>query len=260
MKFERLGNIFWLLAFIYFAMFVAGQADALFGGLLPVGHHDVETPIEPYAALHKDEVDSESVIALGEKVFNSAGCMACHQIGLVGNNIGPSLSNAAMRYQPEQLLKKLNEPQSLVPNSMMPSYAYLSDDEKEALVAYIGTFNNEREGIETGAGEVPEEILAKAAPMNPDSALIERGLNLFKNNGCGACHTIAGVDGAVGNQGPNLTREGLRGRTDEWQGEHINNSLSVYTFGDPEGGKLMPNYNITGDDLISLVAYLQSLR
>ncbi len=259
MNFERWGNLFWLLAFVYFGLFVVGQADALFGGLMPEAHHDVETPVKPFAALHTD--DEEAIIALGEKVFNNAGCQACHQIGLVGNNIGPSLSNVAQRFQGEQLLKKLNEPQTLVANTVMPSYANLSHDQQEALVAYLGTFNGEREGLETGVGEVPEDILANAAPINPDTALIERGLGVFNNNGCSACHAIAGVDGAVGVIGPDLTREGLRGRTDEWQKEHLISSLTVYTNGDPSGAKLMPNYDRLSDgDLDALVAYLQSLR
>lgn len=260
MKVERWGNLFWIAATIYFGLFVIGQADSLFNGLLPSGHHDVETPAEPFAELHED--DADKAIALGEKVFRNAGCLACHQVGLVGNNVGPSLSNVAQRFTTrEALLEKLNDPQSLVPNTIMPSYAHLGDDEKEALVIYLGTLNSEHQGLETGVGDVPEDILAKAAPVNPDTALIERGLDVFLNSGCSACHAIAGVDGAIGALGPNLTREGLRGRTDEWQKEHLKQPLSVYTVGEASGAQLMPNYDSLSDgELDALVAYLQSLR
>ncbi|MCS7172213.1 MAG: cbb3-type cytochrome c oxidase subunit II [Armatimonadetes bacterium] len=52
--------------------------------------------------------------------------------------IGPDLARVASRIRdPEELLRLLREPRRRSPGSRMPAYAYLSEAELQALVAYL---------------------------------------------------------------------------------------------------------------------------
>jgi len=78
-----------------------------------------------------------------------------------------------------------------------------------------------------------------------------RGLAVFEEQGCAACHTVAGAGGAVG---PDLTRIG-RTRDAAWLARFIQDPSTV----DPTSE--MPPYDaLTPEDLSALVAYLETLR
>jgi cytochrome c2 len=244
MKRERLFNWFWVLFSIYVLFYVVGQANDLVGGLFPNNHHAVETHEKSYAHLTPVEV--------GEQVLRQQGCIACHMIGLQGGTLGPSLSNVGGRRNEEWLHEQLIAPQAAVPGNYMPSYAHLTQQERNGLVAYLSTLNGNRAGPET---EGPVNLVRQERFTE---AQIERGTQLFAQNNCNACHLIGADGNAIG---PNLTHEGLRGRTDEWQKDHLAKPLSVYVYGEVQASWMMQDYERLGNsDLDALVAYLQSLR
>jgi cytochrome c oxidase subunit 2 len=96
------------------------------------------------------------------------------------------------------------------------------------------------------------------------------GLNVFKSNGCGGCHTINGVQFAIGKIGPNLTHFGSRmliagGVLDnnttnlsDWilHAQTVKPASDMPSFDGSPGSK----GNISQSDLNDLVAYLQSLK
>jgi len=108
-----------------------------------------------------------------------------------------------------------------------------------------------------------------------DPALIARGKLLFAGPAseggktCGSCHTIRGVAGAVGSQGPDLTHVGARttlagswiDNTPEQMRRWIHNPEAV-----KPGNKMWVNgyqlnhITLTPDDEVALVAFLQSLK
>ena len=65
---------------------------------------------------------------------------------------------------------------------------------------------------------------ASPAPPAPSSAkpspAVNAGQNLFQAHGCTACHKIDGNGGAIG---PDLSGEGIKGRTREWLTEQLRN-------------------------------------
>lgn len=107
-----------------------------------------------------------------------------------------------------------------------------------------------------------------AAPARPpDTPVLERGAQVFLEQGCGACHVVRGLaDGpiqAVGRLGPDLTHVGGRlslgagalpngvGPLAGW----IANSQGI------KPGNRMPNFDrIPADDLTALARYLESLK
>jgi cytochrome c oxidase subunit II len=100
---------------------------------------------------------------------------------------------------------------------------------------------------------------AEAAP-EPSSAPAERGQEIFLSEGCGECHTVAGV--TEGRKAPDLThlasRSTLAAGTLPNDSEHLADWIS-----DPESfkqGTEMPGAELDDSDLADLVAYLESLR
>jgi cytochrome c oxidase subunit II len=109
-----------------------------------------------------------------------------------------------------------------------------------------------------------DEWLAQKAgnAVRPSTSLASRGLELFMQNGCGACHRIAGT-AADGRVGPDLTHVGSR------------RSIAAGTLPSDVGpiagwishpaavkeGVLMPPYPmLDSDELVAIATYLESLE
>jgi cytochrome c oxidase subunit 2 len=101
----------------------------------------------------------------------------------------------------------------------------------------------------------------RPARLPQDDDLLQRGWQVFQNEGrCAECHAIRGTN-ATGDLGPDLTH--LAGR--EWLGAGVVPNTEGYLSGwviDPQSmkpGVLMPAIDLDGDDLQALVAFLQTL-
>lgn len=100
-----------------------------------------------------------------------------------------------------------------------------------------------------------------AGPVEVTDELAQRGQELFVQSACVGCHTIQGTQ-AQGQTGPNLTHVGSRRtlaagvleNTPENMARWIRNPQEV------KPGNLMPNLNLTQEEVDALVAYLQSLK
>ncbi len=148
------------------------------------------------------ELLKEENLVHGAELY-STNCVACH--GVNGEGIvGPALNNKA-------LLEAAGDNVLFAtiqigrPNTKMPAWgqAYggaLTDQEIYNLVSFIRAYEENAPDIEeTQASESgSEEILT-------GEELAQRA---FKKGGCAACHTIPGVEGAVGALGPNLSEIG----------------------------------------------------
>jgi cytochrome c oxidase subunit 2 len=90
---------------------------------------------------------------------------------------------------------------------------------------------------------------ALEAKALPD--LARRGVQVYEDQGCAACHTVRGAGGAGG---PDLTTVGRR-RDVAWLTEFIRNPSATNPASE------MPPYDITtAEDLNRLVAYLETLK
>ncbi len=78
----------------------------------------------------------------------------------------------------------------------------------------------------------------------------ERGKTVYQQLGCGGCHRIHGVGGAVG---PDLSYVGDQ-RDHDWLIRHFHNPQSVVP------GSVMPPVNASDDDIEALTAYMLSLK
>jgi cytochrome c oxidase subunit 2 len=100
-----------------------------------------------------------------------------------------------------------------------------------------------------------------APAAKPASADGQKGAQVFATGACIGCHTIAGT-AAAGKVGPNLTHIGshqtlagaIMPNTPEQLGMWLHNPPGV------KPGSLMPNLNLSDDQVKSLVAYLGELK
>ena len=77
-------------------------------------------------------------IELGKNVFNQYRCDLCHKIGGKGGIIGPELTHVGSKQDPSWITKQIRDPKSNNPNTQMPAYPQLSEDEVQALVSFLG--------------------------------------------------------------------------------------------------------------------------
>ncbi len=108
----------------------------------------------------------------GKTLFESKGCLACHQLHGTGGDVGPSLTTQVPEFphgtwvgdklKGEWIYQWLKDPQALLPDTIEPNLS-LSDQESLDLTAYLLSLKNpEYQQLdpaheEPEAGEVPEE-------------------------------------------------------------------------------------------------------
>jgi cytochrome c2 len=105
-------------------------------------------------------------------------------------------------------------------------------------------------------------ILIAARPGEPRSnAQSEKGAKLIEINGCGACHSIPGINDADGVVGPpldNIGRRvylaGLLRNTPENMASWVQHPQAYVP------GNAMPELGLTRDEAQAIAAYLRTLR
>lgn len=116
--------------------------------------------------------------------------------------------------------------------------------------------------------ETPERFAqwrdAQARPAGPPAtAELAAGRDAFIANGCGACHTVRGVPGALSDLGPDLTHIGSRvslaaGRIDNSVGALAGWIASSQHL---KPDNFMPSFDrLSGPDLRAIAAWLESLE
>jgi cbb3-type cytochrome oxidase cytochrome c subunit len=67
----------------------------------------------------------------------SQGCKACHTFEGDGGSLGPPLDRIGEKLTEGQLRQKLLYPKKSTPESVMPSFEHLTEDELQALVSFL---------------------------------------------------------------------------------------------------------------------------
>ncbi|HET7487685.1 MAG TPA: cytochrome c oxidase subunit II [Acidimicrobiales bacterium] len=98
---------------------------------------------------------------------------------------------------------------------------------------------------------------AEPSASDPDAVA---GKALFRSKGCASCHTINGY--SAGNVGPNLThlqqRTVFAGAIFDLNDKNLRSWLRNPPAEKP--GSIMPNLNLTEDEITQLIAYLDTLK
>ena len=110
---------------------------------------DSQEQFDKWAQEQKAEASSGNSAEAGRRVLESTGCINCHTVrGTVANGrFGPDLTHLMSRdtiasgivpNTPDNLRKWIQDPDSMKEGCLMPAMK-LSDDDLDALVAYLGT-------------------------------------------------------------------------------------------------------------------------
>jgi cytochrome c oxidase subunit 2 len=103
---------------------------------------------------------------------------------------------------------------------------------------------------------------ATAAPRPRPGTIEARGEELFATSACIGCHTLAGVETAVGTVGPNLSHVGSRGTIGSGLFRNTPDTMRLWVANAPalKPGSMMPAIEMPAEDLNAIVAYLRSRR
>ena len=107
-----------------------------------------------------------------------------------------------------------------------------------------------------GSAALAQETIPPLAPGSPS-----HGAALIAEKGCGACHTIPGIEGAKGLVGPPLT---LMGRRTFVAGllRNTPQNLAAWVL-EPQRfvpGNAMPSTGLTESEALDVAAYLETIR
>ncbi len=87
------------------------------------------------AAPAKSEIE---LVAYGRTLYRQEGCFTCHRLNREGGKVGPDLTVEGTRGRTRDwLVGHFKKPSSYTPGSMMPDFTNLTDEQLEALSAFL---------------------------------------------------------------------------------------------------------------------------
>jgi mono/diheme cytochrome c family protein len=154
-------------------------------------------PNEPSGSAENKSLTSQnaSLLSKGKSLFRSEGCIGCHRVDGSGGHIGPNLSNIGFEDLSRQWLTvQIMNPKKHDPESIMPSFASLSNENLNALVTYLESLkgpSGPTASSQSAGSPVKSAVVSQAAPPARRSQYQGRGTYKF------IALTIAGFSVAV---------------------------------------------------------------
>lgn len=98
-----------------------------------------EWPPKPVTVAKTKEVApvGKVLASKGKDLYYRNRCDLCHKIEGKGGSVGPDLTKVGSQRSKEWLSIQIKDPKSNNPNTKMPSYGQLSDDEIQAIVTFL---------------------------------------------------------------------------------------------------------------------------
>jgi len=124
----------------------------------------------------------------GKQLYSTLGCQACHMVNGQGGTAGPDLSNEAGKGRSSQwLTAQIRNPKTNDPQTIMPAYDQLTDENVADLVAYLQGLSA---GPATGGGRASSSRpVGQAAPAAVRPASVAAGGEVWGRR-CGVCHNL----------------------------------------------------------------------
>ncbi len=187
----------------------------------------------------------------GKKLFDSVGCLACHEVNGKGEDFGPDLGRIASKVSADWLVSWLSAPKFYNHKSIMP-HLRLAKNEAADITAFL---------IQFGEKDPIPGFEAKLS----DPETIKYGEKLVRRRGCFACHDINGME-KVGRIAPELSSFGRKLILElEFGDAHIPHTWESWvraklrkpdTFRTERVLDKMPNFHLSDDEIDALVVLL----
>ncbi|NTU72157.1 MAG: c-type cytochrome [Coriobacteriia bacterium] len=228
------------------------------------------------------KIETQPLTALeqqGRDLYVSNGCMYCHsqftrpgdvtpsrpseagqfaydkphQLGTL--RTGPDLANIGLKRGDQWEIDHLKDPRSLMPDSIMPNFNYLSDQQLAAITAYLNTLGNDRNASTDLM--IPTKYLTPAFSANKFDLSEEnfaKGREIYSKK-CLTCHGCSGSGDGPYSMINNARPENLRGP--EFKNIPVNFLFWRVSEGVP--GTVMPvwHQSLSEDDRWLAVLFIQ---
>ncbi|MGE5173091.1 MAG: c-type cytochrome [Betaproteobacteria bacterium] len=187
---------------------------------------------------HEEKLDAR--VAAGKWVWQKYNCNDCHTILGIGGYYAPDVTKVMSYRDSDWATRFIKDPQAVWPAARKMPNLHLNNQEIADVIAFLTWVNT----IDTNNWPPKPMVASAVTALTP-------GEEIYRAQGCSACHTIAGVGGKVG---PDLTYVGKK-RDKEWIEEQLRNPKSH----NPQS--IMPSFSkLSHKDLDDLAAYLAGLR
>lgn len=110
---------------------------------------------------------------VGQRIFETKGCIGCHSIGGRGGKVGPELDKVAERRDAEWIVRHFKDPQAVSPGTVMPKFDF-TEQEIRALTEFLLSLSD------------PNVVGYVKLPVW--TTPIERGKAVYRKYGCAGCH------------------------------------------------------------------------
>ena len=189
-------------------------------------HEDLEFPESP-------------TLSDGRSLFESSGCLGCHNVeGYVKvPNIGPPLNRIAVKVKPAWLMRWILNPKSYLPQTKMPNFRF-TEDEANVVRAYLLDASEQKPKLQ------------RTTERSLDARWIQEGETIFRMARCISCHLVDGKGGPIA---PDLVNITTKVQLD-WLFDWIKNPRAY------QPNTKMPRYRFTDQEILKIIAYLNSLR
>jgi mono/diheme cytochrome c family protein len=230
---------------------------------------------------HDDSTPDADLINMAKEIFEKKRCVSCHGFegggGLAATDltfdgdVNPELLDFSSVDGPKTELnwqiQHFKSPQAVVKRSGMPNYR-LNDEQARALsllmmswqrISFPPQYVPAARKRPPAVGPVVREV---PYPPPATTPLGQQGRYVVTNRGCNTCHRIGG-----GNLiGPDLAGVTQR-RNDRWLATWLKDPAAVVakdpqlqTWSHEFGDVIMPNQNLSDDDINALIAYLKEFQ
>jgi mono/diheme cytochrome c family protein len=143
-------------------------------------------PVLGYQAALDDPNAPAAGVKKGKELYDTLGCAGCHVVNGQGGTAGPNLSNEAKAGRSRSwLTTKIRNPKADNPQTVMPAYGNLSDQQVSNLVDYLLSLPT------TGgqAGATAARATPGRATASTVSSLVAAGGTRWSQR-CGQCHNL----------------------------------------------------------------------
>lgn len=191
----------------------------------------------------------------GQKLFESVGCLACHELNGKGEKFGPDLSRIANKVNADWLVSWVSNPKHYNDKSTMPNLR-LSVEQASDITTYLMQFGT------------PKHISGIEARVTHPK-MIEYGEKVIRRRGCFACHDIKGME-KEGRIAPELSSFGRKLILElEFGDAHIPHTWESWVrnkLKKPDSYRTervldkMPNFHLSEDEIDELVVLLKGFN
>lgn len=191
----------------------------------------------------------------GKNLFETVGCLACHERDDKGEVFGPNLNKVGSKVSPDWLISWLSNPKHYNDKSIMPNLR-LTPAQASDITAYLLT------------GSQPE-LIPEVEEKIHDPELVKEGEKVVRRRGCFACHDIKGME-KEGRIAPELSSFGIKRILElEFGDTHIPqtwNSWVKTKLENPSAFRTervldkMPNFHLAPDEIDALMVLLKGFN